>query len=235
MAQINPNRLIKLQELIKKLGITDTTAIHWNLIDLALTHPSISKKINYQQLEFLGDAVVRLAAAEILLEIYPKSTVGEFASLRSLMVSDRTLAEIAEGYDFDNYLLMAPSLANDNAGKISRLADAFEAVLGALYLSTNTMALVRPWLDSILKDKSAQIRQDPARQNYKDALQEWAQAHYKILPEYRVSESNDATEETERFIAEVWLKNQCLGAGTGRTKKSAEQAAAKKAFFVVKT
>ena len=234
MAQINPKRLIQLQELVEKLGITDTTAINWVLIDLGLTHPSISKKVNYQQLEFLGDSVVRLAAAEVLLETYPQSTVGEFASLRSLMVSDRTLAEIAETYDFDHYLLMAPSLANDQAGKISRLADAFEAVLGALYLSTNNMALVRPWLDSILKDKSAEIRLDPARKNYKDALQEWTQAHYKILPEYQVSESPEATEEIDRFIAEVWLQDQRLGVGKGRSKKAAEQAAAKEAFFLVK-
>lgn len=233
MAQLTEKRSQQLQELVHKLGIPDPSVINWSLLDLALTHPSVSKKINYQQLEFLGDAVVRLAAAEVLLENYPDSSVGEFASLRCLMVSDRTLAEIANTYDFDSYLLMSSSLAADQAGKISRLADAFEAVVGALYLSTHNMALVRPWLDEIFQDKTAQIRLDPARHNYKDALQEWTQGRYKILPEYRVKEAQEVSEELGRFTAEVWLLNKCLGVGKGRSKKTAEQAAAKEAFLLV--
>lgn len=233
MAQLTQKRSKQLQKLVSNLGIPDTSLINWSLLDLALTHPSFSKKINYQQLEFLGDAVVRLAAAEVLLENYPDASVGEFASLRCLMVSDRTFAEIANSYDFDSYLLMSSTLAGDQGGKVSRLADAFEAVVGALYLSTHNMALVRPWLDEIFKHKSAQILLDPARYNYKDALQEWTQAHYKILPEYRLKETLVPGEEVGRFTAEVWLLNECLGMGKGRSKKTAEQAAAKEAFLSV--
>jgi len=81
-----------LKKLVQRLGLTDTTNVDWNLLDLALTHPSASSVANYQQLEFVGDAVVRLAASELLLETYPEAPVGDFAAIRSILVSDRVLA-----------------------------------------------------------------------------------------------------------------------------------------------
>jgi len=92
------------------------------------------------------------------------------------------------------------------------------------------MELVRPWLDPHLQQLSTEILQDPARLNYKDALQEWTQGHYKVLPEYRVQETRQVHGDAHRFTAEVWLKGQYLGKGTGQSKKAAEQAAAKNAF-----
>jgi len=232
MALSDPRRKKQLVILIQKLGLPENKAIDWSLLDIALTHPSFSKNINYEQLEFVGDAVVRLAAAEVLLETYPDSAVGEFAALRSMMVSDRTLADFADRYNLERYLLISNSAASDQLGRTSRLADAFEALLGALYLSTHTMELVRPWLDEHLLEKAVEIRQDPARQNYKDALQEWTQAHYKQLPVYCVQEILPPTLEQERFLAEVWLNEERLGTGTGQSKKAAEQAAAKEAFLI---
>ncbi|PSF35311.1 ribonuclease III [Aphanothece hegewaldii CCALA 016] len=223
----------ELQILVQKLGLTKTDQVNWMLLNLALIHPSFSKDKNYQQLEFVGDAVVRLAAAEVLLESYPNAMVGEFAALRSIMVSDRSLAEIGDRYSLERYLLTSSSAAFDKEGRISRLADAFEAVLGALYLSTHTMELVRPWLDEHLIAKANEILQDPARQNYKDALQEWTQAQYKKLPIYQVQEISNFAREEDRFIAEVWLNNVKLGTGKGRSKKTAEQAAAKEAFISI--
>jgi ribonuclease III len=227
----DPRRTKQLKRALQKLGLPETAPVDFSLLDLALTHPSLSKTTNYEQLEFVGDAVVRLAASEVLLETYPEASVGEFAAIRSILVSDRVLASFAEIYGLERYLLAAPGVLGDNAGKTSRLADAFEAVLGALYLSTRTMELVRPWLDSALKEKAAEVRLDPARQNYKDALQEWTQGQYKLLPEYRVQETESASNETHRFIARVWLQDRCLGEGTGASKKAAEQAAAKQAFL----
>ena len=207
--------------------------MQWALLDRALTHPSISAEANYEQLEFIGDAVVRMASSELLFETYPNALVGEFAAIRSVLVSDRTLAQLAQAYGLERYLLVSSSAASDKAGEISRLADAFEAVLGALYLSTHTLELVRPWLDPHLQQLTDEIRKDPARQNYKDALQEWTQAHYKILPEYRIKETSLIHGDAHRFTAEVWLKDRRLGEGTGRSKKAAEQAAAKQAFLEV--
>ncbi|MGK7953602.1 MAG: ribonuclease III [Xenococcaceae cyanobacterium] len=227
----HPRRIKQLQQLMQKLGIEDTVPPDWDLLDLALIHPSISHDKNYEQLEFVGDAVIRLAAAEVLLETYPNEPVGEFAAIRSILVSDRVLAEIAESFGIERYLLIGTNTLANPAGRQSWLADAFEAILGALYLSTNTMQLIRPWLDEILKVKAAEIRLDPARQNYKDALQEWTQGKYKLLPKYQVSENPQG--DRYRFRAEVWLNGNCLGTGEGRSKKLAEQAAAKEAFLAV--
>jgi ribonuclease III len=229
MLQI-PQRKKDLQSFVQKLGLPAGVSIDWSLLDLALTHPSISKQNNYEQLEFVGDAVVRLATAEMLLEKYASAPVGDFAAIRSILVSDRFLAEIAESYGLERYLLMDAKIAVDRQGKVSRLADAFEAVLGALYLSSHNMDLIRPWLDGIMFPKAAEVFQDPAKQNYKDALQEWTQGQHKILPQYRVRENETMKTDAERFIAEVWLKDRFLAKGIGRTKKAAEQAAAKEAY-----
>jgi ribonuclease-3 len=231
--QLLPPRQEQLAALIRQLGLPEIAPVDWSLLELALTHPTFSQPANYQQLEFVGDSVVRLAAAEVLLETYPHASVGEFAKLRSGMVSDRTLAEFAERYALDSYLLLSPGAASDAKGRGKRLADAFEAVLGALYLSTHTLELVRPWLDVLLLEKAREMLQDPARQNYKDALQEWTQAQYRQLPEYRVWEQEAATGAGRTFIAEVWFNDQQLGSGSGLTKKAAEQAAARSSLEII--
>jgi ribonuclease-3 len=233
MTNLETRRQKKLQKLVSKLGIDHEEKINWLLLDLALTHPSLSKDKNYDQLEFVGDAVVRLVASEVLLEKYPHAPVGEFAAIRSAMVSDRILAEFAQSYGVDRYLLVSSSAAGDKVGQQSRLADAFEAILGALYLSTRNMNLVRPWLEIILQAKAAEIRADPAFYNYKDALQEWTQGNYKLLPKYHVQEIVKPKDNNQRFTAEVWLQERHLGTGKGRSKKAAEQAAAKEAFLSV--
>ncbi|WP_315788778.1 ribonuclease III [Fischerella sp. JS2] len=230
-----PRRQRQLESLVRKLGLAVEAPIKWQLLDLALTHPTVSESANYEHLEFVGDAVVRLVAAIVLWENYPNCPVGDFAAIRSVLVSDRILAQLARSYGFELYLLVAGSATADKAGQQSRLADAFEAVLGALYLSTNNLDLIRPWLDSHFKELAAEIRLDPARLNYKAALQEWTQAQFKVLPEYRVVEISQPHNNQERFIAQVWLHGQKLGEGKGRSIKAAEQAAAKIAFLTLST
>ncbi len=239
---VDSRRKKQLQKFVQKLGLPADVSVNWSLLDLALTHPSISRTHNYEQLEFVGDSVVRLITAELLLETYPHEPVGEFAAIRSILVSDRVLAELAEYYGLEPYLLIGSNATGNPSGRQSWLADAFEAVLGALYLSTHNMDLIRPWLDRTLKTRSAEVLNDPARFNYKDALQEWTQRKYKILPEYRVREnqnfkaskaSKDEDKLNQRFIAEVWLKERLLGQGYGRSKKVSEQAAAREAFFAI--
>ncbi len=229
-----PHRQKQLQSLLQKLGLADFSRVSWQLLDQALTHPTASTEANYDQLEFVGDAVIRLAAAEFLLAHYPELPVGEFAAIRSVLVSDRTLARLATEYDIDRYLLVANSALNDKLGEESRRAEAFEALLGVLYLSTHNLELVRPWLNPHLQELVVEIRNDPARQNYKAALQEWTQAQYKSLPEYRVHETIPA-DASHRFTAEVWFNGCCLGQGTGRSIKAAEQAAAEFAFWGIQS
>ena len=228
-----PRRQRQLESLLQKLGLPAQAPVQWHLLDLALIHPTVSTQANYEQLEFIGDAVVRLVAAELLWETYPDCPVGEFAAIRSVLVSDRILAQLATEYGLELYLLVSGSAASDKAGEERRLADAFEAVLGALYLSTHTLELVRPWLDPHFKQLAAYIRSDPAKLNYKAALQEWTQGNYKVLPEYRVEENSQPPSAQERFTAVVWLQDRILGKGSGRSIKAAEQAAAQVAFLAL--
>lgn len=242
----DPRRQKQLQLLVQKLGLSATAPIDWSLLDLALTHPSMSRTHNYEQLEFVGDSVVRLITAELLLEVYPQEPVGEFAAVRSILVSDRVLAQLADSYGIEPYLLIGSNATGNPTGRQSWLADAFEAILGALYLSTHNMDLIRPWLDQALQKKAVEVMNDPARFNYKDALQEWTQGKYKILPEYKVVENtrldsalklanNQSAWQDRRFMAEVWFQGSLLGIGYGRSKKASEQAAAKEAFLAIRT
>lgn len=228
---VYPRRQRELESLVQKLGLPSRVEPLWLLLDKALTHSTFSPASNYEQLEFLGDAVVRMAASELLLEIYPDCSVGEFSAIRKVLVSDRVLAQLADIYGLERYLLIDRSAARDEMGRQSRVADAFEAVLGALYLSTHTLELIRPWLDPHFQRLAAEIIADPARLDYKSALQEWTQAWHKILPEYRTSPTQDTGKD--KFTAEVWLLGQRYGTGRGRSRKSAEQAAAKEALLWV--
>ncbi len=230
MTLIYPRRQKQLTDLVHRLGLDAQKPINWSLLDLALTHSSISADRNYEQLEFLGDAVVRLAASQWLMETYPDSSPGDYSAVRQVLVSDRILSEIAASYNLSHYLVIDEQAKAEIKHRSLRLADVLEAVLGALYLSTQSLELIRPWLDDHWPGITEEVLRDPARQNYKDALQEFTQARYRgSLPEYRVR--GNPQPETGRFIAEVWFQGQIRGVGTGNTKKTAEQAAAKEAFL----
>ncbi|NDJ17022.1 ribonuclease III [Myxacorys almedinensis] len=228
-----PRRQQELESLVQRLGLPPHPSLRWDLLDLSLTHATFSAEKNYEQLEFVGDAVVKLASAEFLLEAYSELNVGEFTALRSVLVSDHILSQIADAYGFERYLLVASSAKFDSAGRESRLADSLEAVLAALYFSTHNLSLIRPWLDGHFQTLAKEILADPARQNYKAALQNWTQAHQKTLPDYRTTETGHTHNDPHRFTSEVWIQGRCLGQGTGRSRKAAEQVAAQAAFLVL--
>jgi ribonuclease III len=227
-----PRRQQDLENFVLRLGVAAGVELRWDLLDRALTHATASSE-NYEQLEFVGDAVVKLVAAEFLLETYAELDVGEFTALRSVLVSDRHLAAIADGYGFDRYLVVAASAQFDRAGRASRLADAFEAVLAALYLTRHDLSLIRPWLDPHFQKTATEILADPARQNYKAAVQNLTQSRLKLLPEYKSREVTAVHNHPERFEAEVWVQGECVGVGRGRSIKAAQQAAAQQAFLML--
>jgi len=230
MPEFDITRQRHLRRCLQKLGLPASIEVDWQQLHRALTHASVSPDDNYEHLEFLGDAALRLAAAEFLLETYPDARVGELAAVRSRLVSDHTLALLADQLNLEPYLLVSGSAWGDKAGRNSRLADTFEAVLGALYSQTHDLSLIRPWLDAHFKRLAEQIRQDPTRQNYKAALQELTQACYQVRPDYRVQEISQQHGDPERFEAEVWLQGQSWGMGRGPSIKQAEQVAARVAF-----
>ena len=218
-----------LDTLMNQLALPEG-AVEYALLNLALTDISSSADENNEKLEFLGDAALRLAAGEFLMQMFPQMTLGEMSAVRSQLVSDRTLAGIAKRYNLGRYLLLSKSAAGDKAGEDSRLADTIEAMLGAFYLSAGNLSLIRPWLDPHLDRITKELRSDPARQNYKAALQELTQSRYKSLPVYTSKQISQVHGDRERFHAEVWFDESLLGEGKGRSIKQAEQAAARVAF-----
>ncbi|MGP1371547.1 MAG: ribonuclease III [Almyronema sp.] len=232
-ATLTPERKRHLQQLIIQLGLPAATEVDWQKLNQALIHPSFQANEAYERLEFLGDAALRLAAAEFLLQAFPAALVGEVAELRSRLVSDRVLAQLADDYNIEQFLLLSEAAIRDRAGRASRLADAFEAILGALYATTDNTALIHPWLDPHFRRLAETIRTDPALQNYKAALQEWTQAHYKVLPEYRTQELSQKHGDPERFGAIVWFQARQWGEGKGPSIKLAEQAAARQAYYAL--
>ncbi|MEM6597921.1 MAG: ribonuclease III [Cyanobacteria bacterium P01_D01_bin.36] len=219
--------------LLAQLNISPSD-VRQDLLRLALVDISSSATENNEKLEFLGDAALRLAAAEFLMETYPQMALGEMSAVRSQIVSDRILATLAKKYSLSRYIIMSRSAAGDKAGTNSRLADTFEALLGSLYLSTGDLRLIRPWLDPHFAQLTHALRTDPARQNYKAALQELTQSHYKSLPTYQVTEINKNHGDQERFAAQAWFQEQLWGEGKGRSMKMAEQAAARAAYGKLK-
>jgi ribonuclease III len=97
---IEPRRQKELNQLLERLGINSSQLIDWQMLDLSLIHPSYSTTRNNDRLEFVGDSVLRMAATLWLQDNYADSKVGELAALRSHLVSDRTIAEIAATYAF---------------------------------------------------------------------------------------------------------------------------------------
>jgi ribonuclease III len=222
---IDPRRLRELKRLADSLGILNLTTvkIDWHLLDCALVHPTFSQTYNNDRLEFLGDSVLRLATTLFLGQEFNDRSLGEMAALRSNLVSDHTLAAIAETYELDLYLVASDGVKLEPKARQTRLADALEAVMGALYLSTKDLSLVCPWLYPHLQRIALSLLEKPALGNFKEALQELTQAHWKKLPEYRNREIDSIL---HIFQAEVWLNDRCWGEGEGKSIKAAQQNAA---------
>ncbi|MEY3297650.1 MAG: Ribonuclease [Cyanobacteriota bacterium] len=217
-----------LQRCLQKLGLPADLEVNWERLDLALTHESASATDNYEQLELLGDAVLRLAATECLQESFPNASVGDLSTLRSQLISDRTLAQLADRLGLDAYLMTDPSLKSKGV-PTQRLADALEAVVAVIYLETHDLRLIRPWLDPHFRRLAHSLQNDPSQRNYKDLLQQLTQKRHRALPQYRTTEPGQAG-DPKRYQAQVWFQDRCLGTGYGPTKKQAEQAAAALAY-----
>ncbi len=223
--QITYQRQRQLEELLAKLGLPQggNTPVNLQLLDQALTHPSFSLSYNNDRLELLGDSVLRLAVSLLLHQKYGDRKVGDLSALRAYLVSDECLAQFAESIGLDQYIQVEAHARRDQKTKRSRIADAVEALIAALYLSTHDFSLINPWLFAYMERAIATVQSIPALGNYKLALQELTQRVWKQLPEYHLVAQSP-------FTAEVWFLQRCWGRGSGSTIKSAEQNAAAEAL-----
>jgi len=196
----------------------------------ALIPPSAGRELDNDRLEFLGDEALRLLASRFLYEQYPHSGVGELTTIRAQLVSNQYLSHWAKA------LGLVPCLPVGVTE--SQCADALEAVIGALYLATITEGdlnsgdfhLITPWLVPLLQDLAEQVLTDPARHNYKAALQEWTQHYLKQLPSYELLTQSPQTPTGMEYTYAVNVAGQRRGTGTGSSKRQAQQRAAQHAY-----
>lgn len=204
------------------------------LLAEALTHPSISlERKNYpfdnQRLEFLGDAVIQVVVTEQLYRLYPDFSEGRMTKLRTRIVSRTALKIRAQELDLGRYLMMGRGEeASGGRERASTLADAFESVVGAIYLDGGFDAS-RNFILRATSDDFEGIARDPEEVNPKGALQEILQAIEPCAPQYEVVEQS-GPEHLKRFVSCVLWNGLELGRGEGLSKKQAQVAAASDAM-----
>lgn len=217
----------------RELGYTFKDAA---LLRLSMTHRSVSAddpaRHDNERLEFLGDAVLQLVVTDLLYESYPQLAEGEMAKVRAAVVSRPMLAEVARAIDLGRYVDLADGEERTGGReKDSILADSLEAVLGAIYLDSGLPEARRVIL-ALWEERVAERAKSPGVKDYKTRLQEWL-ARDGRRPVYRVSGSGPDHERT--FEATVAAGGEALGSGAGRSKKSAEQVAAREALDSLKS
>jgi ribonuclease-3 len=182
-----------------------------------------------ERMEFLGDSVLSLVVNDYLYQHYPERTEGELTKMKSVVVSKQVLAHLAKKIDLGSFVLVS-----DNAHKAgvstmhSVLSDTLEAVFGAVFIDGGFDAARRTILE-VLPDNLGDVVYQADAINYKSLLQEYIQALHKVPPRYRVH-STTGPDHDKQFSVEVVVKGNILGQGNGKTKKHAEQEAAREAY-----
>jgi ribonuclease-3 len=202
------------------------------LFERALSHRSWCAETpgsdSNERLEFLGDAVLGLVVTDHLFRTYPALPEGELAKVRASVVNSAALAEVAASLDIGTALLLGKGEGQSGGReKPSILADAMEAVIGAVYLD-------RGWREAedlvmrLLGDRIEEAAAGPGGQDYKTRLQELCARQFDALPDYEVQD--EGPDHAKRFDAVVRVEGVTRGTGHGRSKKQAEQAAARVAW-----
>ena len=222
-------KLLQLQKKIgyqfKEVGLLETALKH-----RSYTHTSGENAVkSNERLEFLGDAVLGLVVGEYFYQRFPHQREGELSQLKSHLVSKTTLSKRADEIGLDGYLFLSgPEVLSNNEGRASIITDAFEALIGAIYLDGGLDA-ARRFLRRHLLLASGKLIPPKKHPNFKSMLLEYSQAKGKGSPHY-VLKSQEGPDHQKLFTVEVFMQEQNLGKGKGRSKKEAEQAAAKEAL-----
>lgn len=205
-----------------------------NLFKKALTHTSYSKENNlpytdcYERYEFLGDAVLKLTISDVLYNKFPKDAEGKLSKIRSIVVSDATLADIARKSGLDKLIIVSAHENKQGIRKLESLcACAYEAVLGAYYIE-GKYDEVKSYIEKTFEPYIEDVKDHFERYNAKETLQEYTQSKTKTRPVYKIlSETGPAHKKV--FEVEVSYEGKILAVEKGMSKKDAEQKAAYKA------
>jgi ribonuclease III len=229
-----PNRTEKLTEFLASLGLEISPDSFW-LYDQALTHSSytyenkVSPLKNYERMEFLGDAVLKIIISQYLFERFPTYREGELTKIRAVIVSDAVLSNFARQINIGEYMVFGPSEARSGGkNKASNLACAFEAFLGACFLD-GQMTFASNFIENLMEEEVTKVDLSKTKDNYKAVLQELTQGDGYGLPEY-VTVQEDGPAHSKIFHIEVIINGEMMGRGSGKSKKEAQQMAAKMAL-----
>lgn len=205
----------------------------------ALTHKSYlneaggAEEADNERLEFLGDAVLDLIVSEYLVHTFPEAAEGELSKLRSRLVSEKTLSIVAQRIGLGDLLRLGRGETKTQGhSKPSILADALEAVVAAVYLDGGAEAAAR-CVKAVFSEELASCDQTLTRGDYKTDLQEFCQRQFEMLPHYRTIRETGPDHE-KLFEVEILIRGDRYGIGVGKSKKEAEQMAAKQALEKVR-
>lgn len=218
--------------LLEKIGYTFQNPA---LFKTALTHSSYANEHrdrhlqNNERLEFLGDSILGLVSADYLFHRYPHLPEGELTKLRAAVVCEQTLYEIAKELGLDKEILLGRGEeAGGGRRRPSICSDAVESVIGAIYLDGGLPA-ARAFIMTFLQKKTELAEHGGAFKDYKTQLQEIVQKNRQETLSYRLA-GESGPDHDKWFTVEVLLNSNCIAKGEGRSKKEAEQMAAKKAL-----
>ncbi len=191
-------------------------------------NPDFARSSN-ERLEFLGDAIFDFIVAERLYKEFPKLPEGKLTEIRASLVCRDTLAELASSLKLGDWLLFGQGEeANGGRTKASNLANAMEALVGALYLDQG-LSKAKKFVLRQLKPELEKIKAGKTTPNYKALVQEFVQGQNRPTPVYRLVEAI-GPDHSKQFTAEILVEGEALGRGTGKSKKAAESQAARAAW-----
>ncbi len=219
----------KLTHLFDQLHLNVKELHHY---EVAFTHSSChvsdTHKQNYEKLEFIGDAVINFAVAALIFDIHSdKLDQGKMTKMRSELVQTKGLAKYAKQLQFQDYIQFGRSLKNDDRQNERFLEDVFEAFVGALYIDLG-IDVARHFISNIFKSDIANFSFE-LLSDYKSELQEAVQSETREALHYLVIKEEGPSHD-KTYTVEVYLDDICLGRGVGKTKKAAEQHAAREAL-----
>ncbi|MFZ3114751.1 MAG: ribonuclease III [Syntrophales bacterium] len=225
-------RSASLKELERKLGCLFQDV---ELLDNALSHrsfvnenPDLAVRDN-ERLEFLGDAVLGLCISDMLMEAFPGYTEGQLSKIRASLVNEQSLAELARKFNLGDYLLLGRGEEiTGGREKHSLLANTFEALIAALYIDcglNRTLAFVNRLFSPLIAQGTGEL----SYRDYKTALQEMVRTHFKVMPQY-VMIGSYGPDHDKIFQVRLTVNGILEASGTGKSKKEAEQQAAKEAL-----
>jgi ribonuclease-3 len=198
----------------------------------ALTHRSYAFEqeldVNNERLEFLGDAVLGLVVTDVAYRDFPEMPEGELAKLRAAIVNMSALADVARDLRLGDFIMLGKGEEmSGGRDKASILADALEAILGAIYLDRG-LGTARAFIERLFRPRMVAYVRGEGERDYKTILQELASADLHAMPEYKISDQGP--DHLKEFTATVFLNGKAWGRGIGRSKKEAEQQAAHEAY-----